>query len=287
MQGFMAAARLLPPGPRAAAERMPDAQKMLCEELRLRRGRPITAVIGGSERAVGPAATGEDILYVTEMASRASMHAAARELAAGYLSAAGGVRVGVCGAEAGEGGLRDISSLAIRVPRAVQGCADAIWDDITAGGFTSLLILSPPGAGKTTLLRELIRRLSEAGLRVGVADERGEIANAASGVPGFDVGPHTDVMTGVPKARAAMMLIRSMSPQALAMDEITDAEDSRALLHAAGCGVSLLATIHGRSIAEVRARPACKELFAAGEFRRYVLVENHDGSRRYHVGKIP
>ena len=129
------------------------------------------------------------------------MHAAVQELGRGYFSAPGGVRVGVCGTCAGPQGLRSFSSLSIRIPRAVVGCADPIWADVTKGGFSSLLILSPPGAGKTTLLRELVRRLSESGLRVCVADERGEIADAASGLPGFDIGPHTDVMTGVRKAR--------------------------------------------------------------------------------------
>lgn len=288
MEGFSAAVRLLPPALRGAAQGLSESEKRRCEELRLRRGRPASAVIGGSEKAISRASvTREDILFVTEAATRSSLHTAVRELSRGYLSAGGGVRVGVCGTAAGEDGLRAFSSLSIRVPRAVPGCADAIWTRVTEGGFSSLLIVSPPGAGKTTLLRELVRRLSEAGMRVSVADERGEIADAASGRPGFDIGPCTDVMTGVSKARAAMMLIRSMGPQVLAMDEITEEEDADALLRAAGCGTALLATVHGASVSELYARPACRRLLDAGVFSRCVSVENRNGIRHYTVGAIP
>ena len=284
MEGFRAAAALLPRTIREAAERLPASEKRRCEELRLRRGRPASALIGGSERGLSDRpVTEDDILAVTEAATRSSLHAAAGELCHGFLSAPGGVRVGVCGTGAGSEGLRSFSSAAIRVPRAVPGCADSIWKAVTEGGFSSLLILSPPGAGKTTLLRELVRRLSEEGTRVSVADERGEVADAASGCPGFDVGPCTDVMTGVPKARAALMLLRSMSPRVLAMDEITEESDAAALLTAVGCGAGLLATVHAASPTELSVRPACRRLMEAGAFTRLVLVENRNGVRSYRV----
>jgi len=288
VEGFHAAARLLPPALREAAERLPDADRRACEEFRLRRGRSASVLIGGTERPFGAAAvSGEDIRYAAEAATRSSLHAAVGELSQGFLSADGGVRVGVCGTAAGDGGLRSFSSLAIRVPRAVRGCADGIWARLTEGGFSSLLILSPPGAGKTTLLRELVRRLSNDGLRVAVADERGELAASRDGVPGFDLGPRTDVMTGVPKARAAAMLVRSMNPQALAMDEVTDEADAAALLRAAGCGVALLASVHAATLSELSVRPACRQLLEAKVFARFVLVENRGGVRRYTAGALP
>ncbi len=287
MKGYQAAARLLPGSIRAAAGSLPAAQRRRGEEFRLRRGRAPTVLLGGRERVLcREPVTEDDILFVTEAATRSSLHAAEGQLARGYLSAAGGVRVGVCGTAAGPDGLRSVSSLSIRVPRAVPGCADGIWDEVTAGGFSSLLIAAPPGGGKTTLLRELVRKLSEDGLRVCVADERGELADAGDGEPGFDVGPCTDVMTGVPKARAALMLLRSMNPQVLAMDEITEEEDAAALLRAAGCGVTLLASVHGASAEELRLRPACRRLLEAGVFRRLVLVTDRDGVRSYRVSAL-
>lgn len=286
MRGFQAAVRLLPKTLRADAHRLPEADKRRCEELRLRRGRSAAALINGTERTISDSAiTEDDILAVMEAATRSSLHAAQEELCRGYLSAEGGVRVGVCGTAAGGNGLRAFSSLSIRVPRAVTGCSDAVWGRVTEGGFASLLIVSPPGAGKTTLLRDIVRRLSDGGTRVCVADERGEIADAAGGLPGFDVGACTDVMTGVPKARAARMLLRSMSPKVLAMDEITG-EDESALLSAVGCGVRLLATAHGADIDEVRENPSCRRLFEARAFSRYAVVENRGGVRSYRVGTV-
>lgn len=292
MDGFLAAVALLPPSLYRAVQSLTDGEKRRCEELRLRRGRHPAALIAGREQEFSPKpVSGEDIHGILDSATRASLHAAMGQLCRGYLSAAGGVRIGVCGTavmgEAGFSGLREFSSLSIRIPRAVQGCADGIWGRVTEKGFQSLLIISPPGAGKTTLLRELIRRLSDSGLRVCAADERGEIADASAGIPRFDVGLHTDVLTGVPKAQAAEMLLRAMNPEILAMDEITDPRDAAALLDAVGCGVRLLATVHGSGVEDVLNRPVCQTLLEAGAFSRYITVENRGGTRSYAVGGLP
>lgn len=290
MDGFASAAALLPSGLRHAAEALSADSRAVCEELRLRRGRCATVLMEGREYALGPDRVTEgDLRAVLETATRASFHAAGEQLRRGFLSAPGGVRVGVCGTAVmgadGIEGVRELSSLSLRIPRAVPGCADGIWDAITAGGFRSTVILSPPGGGKTTLLRELVRRLSLSGCRVSVADERGEIADAWGGEPAFDVGSHTDVMTGVPKAESIRLLLRAMNPQITAVDELGGGEDVSALTEAAGCGVKLLATAHGE-----RGGPenlACLRLMQAGVFRRRVWVENDGGTRRYTVEDIP
>ena len=284
MDGFDRAAALLPPELRFSAERLPRSARERCEEFRLRRGCPPTVLLGGTEERLHPHAVDEEtILGVLAAATRSSLHAAEAELRNGFLSAPGGVRVGVCGTGVmgaeGLRGLRSFSSVAIRVPRAVPGCADGIWKELTAGGFRSLLIVSPPGAGKTTLLREIVRRLSEGGVRVCAADERGEIAGTAG--EGFDVGPHTDVLSGIPKAEAAMMLLRAMNPQVIAMDEIGDEAEAAALLRAVNGGVQLLASAHGESASDAALRPGCRELLRAGAFRRCVVISCRNGVRRY------
>lgn len=155
------------------------------------------------------------------------------------------------------------------------------------GRFASTLILAPPGMGKTTLLRDLIRALSSGEgcppHRVSLADERGEVAALYRGVPQLDVGPGTDVMEGCPKAMALMLLLRGMGPQVLAADEITAPEDVKALLTAAGCGVSLLATAHGESREDLRRRPLYRPLLEEGIFRRLVLIDGQGDARRYRV----
>ena len=88
---------------------------------------------------------------------------------------------------------------------------------------------------------------------------------------------------GVPKARAAAMMVRAMDPELLAMDEITDEADARALTGALGCGVRLIATAHGASLEDVSARPALRALLEQGAFSRLVTVTNTEGVRRYAV----
>ncbi len=290
MDGFLAAAALLPDGLRRGLLALDGDSRSICEELRLRRGREAAALLAGREYGLGTGpVTERDLRAVLEAATGASLHTAGQQLRRGFLSAPGGVRVGVCGTavwtQTGMESVREISSLAVRIPRAVPGCADGIWPALTAGGFRSALIVSPPGAGKTTLLREIVRRLSQDGLRVAAADERGEIADAWSGTPSFDVGPCTDVLTGAPKAQALGLLLRAMNPQVLAVDEVGSEEEAAALLEAAAGGVRLLATAHGSRDEPPGA--VCRRLLAAGAFQKRIWVENRNGVRRYGVEELP
>lgn len=123
--------------------------------------------------------------------------------------------------------------------------------------------------------------------RVGVADERGEVAALWNGRPQLEVGARTDVLEGCPKALALMLLLRSMNPQVLAADEITAPEDVRALISAAGCGAALLATAHGWDRRDLEERPLYRELMAAGVFRRLVLIRREGDRRQYEVEELP
>ena len=167
-----------------------------------------------------------DLDYLLERATGASVYAAGEQIRQGYLQTAGGCRVGLCGCAYGQAagqidGIRQLSSVSVRIPHAVPGCADALLPQLLRDGFCSTLILSPPGSGKTTLLRECVRRLSDMGTRISLMDERGEIAAVQNRAPQFDVGANTDVMTGGQKAACCMMLLRAMRPDVLVLDEPT------------------------------------------------------------------
>lgn len=290
MKGFEAAAHLLPGELEEALRRVPPGDRRECEELRLRLGRRPTVLLRGLERPFSSRPVREsDLRALVERATKSSLHARTEQLARGFVTAAGGVRVGLCGEAVmgfhGPEGFRRFTSAAVRVPREVFGCADGLWDGLTEKGFRSTLILAPPGAGKTTLLRELCRRLSVSGYRVAVADERWEIAGEMGG--GFDLGPCTDVMSGVPKAAGASLLLRAMNPQIIAMDEITDPADGKALLEAAGCGVSLLATVHAGSREELCRRNPGRELLESGLFARCVTVNRTGAERHCTLENIP
>lgn len=284
MDGWQRALRLMPPALRPAAQ---EAACGRCEQLRLRLGQPVVVSEDGREKqTAGPSVTREDLRFVLEQASRASFQTAEDPLRCGYITAEGGIRVGVCGTavlrDGRSCGLRQLSSLCIRVPQERRGCADELFGQLYEGEFLSTLICSAPGAGKTTLLREIVRRLSDGGCAVAVADERGEIAGGMEEAA-FSLGAHTDVMTAMPKAQAVLQLVRTMCPQVVAMDEITDAADAAALTSAAGCGTALLATVHAAGVAELDVRPVLRRLIGSGAFRRAVVIRRRGAQRVYEV----
>lgn len=273
-------ARSLLPEPLAAALAIyPDA-----EELRLRRGRPPGVVIAGREQTVNlPGVSRETLLHVLEKATGASLHAAAPALRGGYLSYRG-LRIGVCGEAVYNGetmnGLRSFSSLSIRIPHDCAADCAALIEKLISPAPGNVLITAPPGVGKTSFLRELIRKAART-RRVSVIDDRNELAACFAGDAQFDLGPESDVLVGVPKGRAAMMLLRGMNPQIIAMDEITDEEDLRAACQIAGCGVLLFATAHGRDREDMLRRPLYRNLLSSGIFSDLIKIRCLGGKRVY------
>ena len=221
---FRQAAALLPPHLRRPVERLDGTSQARAEELRLRAGRPLTLVCPEGERTVPGAEApvrSMDLSLVLEIATQASAHTALERVRNGFFTVRGGHRIGICGSGVVRDGevrnLRQLSSLAIRVAREVPGLSAAVLDRLWSGGvLQSTLLLSPPGGGKTTLLRDLIRAVSDGeggpALRVGVADERGELAAMYQGEPQFSIGRQTDVLDGCPKGPALLMLLRGMNP---------------------------------------------------------------------------
>lgn len=122
--------------------------------------------------------------------------------------------------------------------------------------------------------------------RIGLVDERGEVAALRGGIPQLDVGRRTDVLDGCPKAQGLMLLLRGMNPQVLAVDEITAPEDVSAMQTAFGCGVELLATAHGRDREDLQRRALYRELLAAELFRYLVMIRIEKGVRKYEVEEL-
>ena len=217
----------------------------------------------------------------------ASVHTAADALADGYINYCG-LRIGLCGTgvlrEGKLAGFRAYSSAVIRIPSQRQGICEGFFAEYLRAGAPSMLILAPPGGGKTTFLRELVRSQSDAGVRIALADERGELAGLSpEGVPGFDVGRYTDVLSGAPKAEAALLLLRAMGPEVVAMDELGDEADAAAVAALVGCGVRVFATAHAADLAALRARPVVRELLARGAFDALVCIRGRGQHRVYEV----
>lgn len=201
--------------------------------------------------------SGEDIEKTLELITDASVYSLKEEMAKGFITVYGGHRVGISGSAVMRDNklshLKDISSLNIRIANEVIGVSDNIISHIACSeGVRNTLFISPPGAGKTTVLRDIARNLSDTGFRVGIVDERCEIAAMHNGKSSFDLGVSTDVMSGVKKSDGMYMMLRTMSPEIIITDEIGNKEDFIAIGEMLKSGVSVITSIHGRSIDEIK-----------------------------------
>ena len=283
------------------------------QEIRLRAGQPVMMVCRDREYIVGksgnlleagrvpPAgslspyvATREELRAAVDYMGSYSLYAAEEEIRQGFITIQGGHRIGVAGrVVADRQGVRlmkFISFVNVRVAHQVMGCADGIMGYLYAPGgggvrFRNTLIVSPPRCGKTTLLRDVIRQVSQGGpdipgMTVGVVDERSELGACYQGVPQNDLGPRTDVLDCCPKAQGMMMLVRSMAPQVIAVDEIGSREDVEAIDYIRSCGCALAATVHGTSLEDICSKPVLGRLVEEGVFERYVLMETGADRKR-------
>lgn len=244
------------------------------EEIRLRVGQPVSLHYSSCEKDIWPCVETHHLEEIIQRACHHSAHICAETLRDGYLTIEGGHRIGVCGTGYIRNSelqtLRMPSSVSVRIAKQVRGCAKKLLPDLTA----STLILGSPGRGKTTLLRDAIALLSDQRLqRVGLVDERGEIAACVGGIPQLYVGKRTDVLTNVRKDLAIMMLLRTMNPQWIAVDEITAERDILAMEQASYCGIRLLATAHADSLADLNRRPLYRRLLKTGVFSQAVILK--------------
>ncbi len=261
------------------------------QEIRLRIGRPLMMLYANYEWIFEDIVKKESFQETLEYISNYSLYAYENELKQGFITIEGGHRVGMAGQVVIENGkvknLKQISSMNIRVAHEVLNCADIVFPYIAEGRrMCHTLIISPPRCGKTTLLRDIIRQISNGnrwikGCTVGVVDERSEIGGCYMGVPQNQIGIRTDILDCCPKAEGMLMLIRAMSPDVIAVDEIGSPEDVHALEYAMHCGCKMIATVHGRTMEEIRKKPLFEELVKMHRFERYIVLGN-----RQRIGEI-
>lgn len=251
---------IFPKGIREAISNLENTISFDIEEIRIAIGKPV--LITGNQKQLqlcdsngnSTLATKEDIEHILAVGSEHSMYMKEDEINAGYITLKGGYRIGVCGTVVyGENKIihhGNITSLNIRIPKEITGCAEKLSNRLFQNShLPNVLLVSPPKKGKTTMLRDLVRILSDKQLkRVGVVDEKKEI----SGVGEFNLGSRSDVLLGCKKSDGIMMLVKSMSPDVLVVDELFGQGDTEAVSYAVGCGVAVVASVHGKSINDVR-----------------------------------
>ena len=253
-------------------------------EIRLRIGCAMILKKGAEEFFIGPVglrtkdiasayrADRADVEEMVNMISCYSLYAFSNQLKEGFITVPGGHRAGLAGSAVTDGReigtIKNISSAALRIASQRKGCASGLVKNIFSDGLKSVLIVSPVCGGKTTMLRDVLRILSDGGYTVGLSDERGEIAACYMGEPQLDIGERTDVLDCCPKAEGLEMLIRAMSPDIAAADEIGSAADIAAIERAALSGAKVICTAHGENMEAVK-----KKFGDSDIFERYVFLE--------------
>lgn len=266
------------------------------QEIRLRINGPLFVVYDNKEffvtgqsqlskeKGSGILISKNEIKETMEYISNYSLYAFEDEIKQGFITIQGGHRVGIAGKTILEEdkikNMKHISFINVRLSHQVKGCANKVIPYIVnKNDIYHTLIISPPRCGKTTLLRDLIRQLSngvreESGITVGVVDERSEIGACYMGIPQNDLGIRTDILDCCPKAKGMMMLIRSMAPRIVAVDEVGLGEDIDAIEYVMNCGCKMIATVHGSSIEDIRNKPVLGRLVREKVFERYIILDN-------------
>lgn len=281
MEHFKEILERLPTNISFELENLPDSIVCELEEIRLRCGQRVCLLYSGGEKFLTRVITKDDLTKVLNNIIKYSYYAYDEDLAKGFITIEGGHRIGICGKAVIKQGqpslIKEISSMNIRFTKEIKGCANSLIPLIIRENRPiNTLIVSPPGCGKTTILRDIARVLSMRNIKVGICDERSEIAGMYNSVPSFDLGPRTDVVDGCDKKYGIHMLIRSMSPQVIITDEIGKEEDIISAETCLNTGVSLITSIHGSNMEDLL-NSNIRPLINKGFFKNIVFLSKDEG----------
>ncbi len=246
-------------------------------EIRLRRGMQISLSLDRVNMRVPYVCSDADMEYVTDKLCRGSVYAYEHHLREGYIPAEGGMRVAVNTAvRYTDGRMRREHipvSIVFRIPIHTEGQSERLARLINSerGG---MLIFSPPAVGKTTVLRDLVITLSGGiySMRVAVIDCREEIDDGRL--------PETclaDIISGCERADGMEWALRTLSPQIIAVDELSE-RDTFAVCKAARCGVPVIATLHAGGFEEALSCAAIRDAFSDGAFSYLVHLMRKRGA---------
>jgi stage III sporulation protein AA len=269
-------------------------------EIRLRQGRPIVLDYGGQSFFLsfdGISLTKQNAIFADDKiissvvfkASNNSVYAINNQLQQGFITAYGGIRIGVCGELVIENGkvvtVKNFSSLNIRIPHEIKNCSLNAFNFLLdqSGEFRNTLIISPPGAGKTTFLRDIAKNLSDLDDKknILILDERYEIAASVMGKNALNVGDYADCISGATKEFGFREGIRAMRPDIIFTDELATKSDLESVQIAASSGVKIVASVHAKTLTELRSKKNFNDVLDAGVFERFIVLSRKNGPGTY------
>ena len=260
----------------------------LLEEIRIRINKPIILKFNKSEQIIKYFVNQEEILRILQSVCENSIYSYQHQIAEGFVTVKGGHRVGISGSCVVENGkvinINYINSLNFRVARQIFNISKNALKyilNIKENTIFNTLIVSKPGCGKTTLIKDITRQISDGtddfkGLKVGVVDERGEIAALYRGIPQNDIGLRTDVIDNVSKNDGMKMLIRSMSPEVIIADEIGNINDIEAINYAVCSGAKGIFTAHGQVLEDLYINKTLNELMNQNIFEVIIFLNTKE-----------
>lgn len=280
---FENALKCLCPKLKSDLKDIPENIKSLATEIRLKVGKQPLIIYKNNNYFLNPSnlISSEDISQCVKIMCNYSVYSFQEQLKEGFITINGGNRVGICGTaiirDGNIEGIKNITSLNIRIAREFEGCSEKIFE-IIKNSNGGVLIAGPPGCGKTTILRDLSRIIStdkEFFKKVTVVDERMEIGSCFEGNIQMDIGL-SDILSGFPKGEGILRATRCLSPDVIVCDEIGSEKDALSILQSLNSGVRIIASVHARNKTELLGKPQIKKLLNSGAFENIIFMNNSE-----------
>lgn len=237
-------------------------------EIRIRSGfPPIVRCDGKDEILQDPAVSRRMLEQIFSGFCCHTLSAYEDQISRGYITLAGGHRVGIGGIyytdDAGRKFLSSVSSLNIRISNDISYKIPVGIMDFSKG----LLVAGRPHSGKTTFLKTVCDMLK--GKNVAVCDERQEI---------YSPDKNCDFVSGIAKRQAILHATRSLGPDIIICDEVGGDEETKQILSAVNSGVKFICSCHRRSVEEVKMKPNISVLLDAKVFDKIIVLDREQNN---------